>query len=210
MMLAHYHGQIWNASEVGRSLGEAHTTVKRHLDILSGAFMVRQLQPWFANVGKRQVRSPKIYLRDSGILHALLGMRAFAALESHPKLGASWEGFALEQAILAAGERNAYYWATQAGAELDLLLMLHGKHYGIEAKYGDAPRATKSMNIAIDDLGLQKLYVVYPGAQRYAIDKKIEALPLRNLLTEVETLARGADRKTRRHASTRGSIPVAR
>ncbi len=188
MMIAHYHGQIWNASEVGRSLGEAHTTVKRHLDILAGAFVVRELQPWFANIGKRQVRSPKVYIRDSGILHALLGLPGFAALEGHPKLGASWEGFALEQAILAAGERNAYYWATQAGAELDLLLAIRGRRYGVEAKYGDAPSLTRSMNVAMEDLELQKLYVVYPGSRRYALEKKIEVLPLHELLAEIGAL----------------------
>lgn len=188
MMIAHYHGQIWNASEVGRSLGEAHTTVKRHLDILAGAFVVRELQPWFANIGKRQVRSPKIYIRDSGILHALLGLHGFAALEGHPKLGASWEGFAIEQAILAAGERNAYCWATQAGAELDLLLVLQGKCFGVEAKYGDAPRLTKSMSVAIEDLGLRKLYVVYPGSRSYSLGKKIEVLPLHDLLVEIGAL----------------------
>ena len=198
MMLAHYHGQIWNASEVGRSLGEAHTTVKRHLDILTGAFMVRQLQPWFANVGKRQVRAPKLFIRDSGLLHALLGLGTFAALEGHPKLGASWEGFALEQAILTAGERNAHYWATQAGAELDLLLMLQGRHYGIEAKYSDAPRMTKSMIHATHDLELQRLFVVYPGAQRYALDRKTDVLPLKDLLMELEKLRGGDDAGERR------------
>lgn len=196
MMLAHYHGQTWNASEVGRSLGEAHTTVKRHLDILTGAFMVRQLQPWFANIGKRQVRAPKLFIRDSGVLHALLGLRTFAAIEGHPKLGASWEGFALEQAILAAGDRTAYYWATQAGAELDLLLILEGKHYGVEAKYGDAPRMTKSMAIAIEDLGLQRLYVVYPGSQRYALARKVEVLPLNDLLAEIDALRGRRARQT--------------
>jgi hypothetical protein len=188
MMLAHYHGQIWNASEIGRSLGEAHNTVKRHLDILTGAFVVRQLQPWFENIGKRQVRAPKVYIRDTGILHALLGLRNFAALEGHPKLGASWEGFALEQIILAAGERNAWYWATQAGAELDLLLSLGGKRYGVEVKYGDAPRLTKSMTIAMTDLGLKRLYTVYPGSKRYPLAKNIDALPLDELLTELAEL----------------------
>ncbi|MBI4192272.1 MAG: ATP-binding protein, partial [Betaproteobacteria bacterium] len=198
MMLAHYHGQILNASEIGRSLGEAHTTVKRHLDILTGAFMVRQLQPWFENIGKRQIRAPKIYIRDSGVLHALLGLPSFAALEAHPKLGASWEGYALEQAILTAGERNAYYWATQAGAELDLLLSIGGRRYGVEAKYSDAPRTTKSMNVAIDDLGLHKLHVVYPGSQRYALDKKIEVLPLHDSLAEIKSLrGRKQNRKPR-------------
>jgi predicted AAA+ superfamily ATPase len=166
MMLAHYHGQVWNASEIGRSLGEAHTTIRRHLDVLTGAFMVRQLQPWFANVGKRQIRSPKVFIRDSGILHALLGVRSFVALEGHPKLGASWEGFVLEQLVLSAGERNAYYWGTQAGAELDLLLTLDGARYGVEVKYADAPAITRSMRIAIADLDLKKLFVVYPGPRR--------------------------------------------
>ncbi len=190
MMLAHYHGQIWNASEIARSLGEAHTTVKRHLDILTGAFMTRQLQPWFENIGKRQVRSPKVYIRDTGLLHALLGLRTFAALEGHPKLGASWEGFVLEQAILAAGERNAYYWATQAGAELDLLLNVHGRRYGVEVKYSDAPSLTKSMKIAFDDLRLSRLYVVYPGSQRYALGKNIEVLPLEAMLIQLDTLTK--------------------
>ena len=188
MMLAHYHGQIWNASEIARSLGEAHTTVKRHLDILTGAYMTRQLQPWFENVGKRQVRSPKVYIRDTGVLHALLGLRTFAALEGHPKLGASWEGFALEQAILAAGERNAYYWATQGGAELDLLLNIQGRRYGIEIKYSDAPKLGKSMAIAMSDLQLSRLYVVYPGAKRYTLSKNVEALPLNALLSEIDML----------------------
>lgn len=192
MMLAHYHGQIWNASEIARSLGEAHTTVKRHLDILTGAFMTRQLQPWFVNIGKRQIRSPKVYIRDAGLLHALLGLRTFVALEGHPKLGASWEGFVLEQVILAAGERNAYFWATQAGAELDLLLNLQGRRYGVEVKYSDAPSLTKSMMIAMSDLRLTRLYVVYPGTERYALGKNIEALPLNALLTEIDVLKKRA------------------
>ena len=191
MMLAHYHGQIWNASEFGRSLGEAHTTIKRHLDLLSGAYVVRQLQPWFENLGKRQVRAPKVYIRDTGILHALLGLRTFADLESHPKLGASWEGFVLEQAILAAGERNTWYWATQAGAELDLLCNFNGRRYGVEVKYGDAPRLTKSMHIAMEDLGLVRLYVVYPGAQRYPLTDNIEVLPVTDLLIELDRLRKG-------------------
>lgn len=186
MMLAHYHGQIWNGSEIARSLGEAHTTVKRHLDILTGAFMIRQLQPWFENIGKRQIRSPKVYIRDTGILHALLGLNSFAAVEGHPKLGASWEGFVLEQLIAAAGERNAYFWATQGGAELDLLLTLHGRRYGVEIKYSDAPALSKSMTIAMSDLRLSRLYVVYPGSERYALDKRIEVLSLHAMLTEIE------------------------
>lgn len=195
MMLAHYHGQIWNASEVGRSLAEAHTTVKRHLDILAGAFMVRQLQPWFENIGKRQVRAPKVYIRDSGILHALLGLQDFAQIEGHPKLGASWEGFVIEQLILLAGERNAWYWATQAGAELDLLLDLGGSRYGVEVKYSDAPGLTKSMKVALEDLKLRRLMVVYPGDKRYSLSADVEVLPLEAALDEIRGLARSRGKR---------------
>jgi len=177
-MLAHHHGQLFNSSEIGRSLGESHVTVRRHLDVLVGTLMVRELQPWHENLAKRQVKSPKIYLRDAGILHALLGIQEFGALESHPRLGASWEGFVLDEAIRIAGERNAFFWATQAGAELDLLLTLGGKRYGVEVKYSDAPDLTKSMRIAIADLGLERLFVAYPGAQRYPLDRNAEVLPL--------------------------------
>jgi len=131
VMLAHYHGQVWNASEIGRSLGEAHTTVRRHADLLVGALVVRQLQPWFANIGKREIKSPKLYVRDAGLLHALLGIETFDALESNPKLGASWEGFVIEQVLTAAGDRDAYYWGTQSGAELDLLLTAGGKDHTV-------------------------------------------------------------------------------
>ena len=182
MMLAHYHGQIWNASEISRSLGEAHTTVKRHLDLLTGAFVVRQLQPWFQNLGKRQVKSPKVFLRDSGLLHTLLGIPSFQLLEGHPKLGASWEGFVIEEAIRIVGDRNAYFWATQSGAELDLLVNKNGKKYGIEVKYNDAPGITKSMRIAQQDLKLDKLIVVYPGERRYALAWKVEVVPLAQLV----------------------------
>ncbi len=178
MMLAHYHGQFWNASEVARSLGESHDTIKRRLDILTSALMVRQLQPWYENVGKRQVKSPKVYVRDSGLLHALLEIASLSGLQAHPKLGASWEGFAIEEIIQYAGERNAYFWATQSGAELDLLLTLGGKRYGVEVKYADAPHATKSMHIALADLGLDQLWVVYPGKERYDLHEKITVVPL--------------------------------
>jgi predicted AAA+ superfamily ATPase len=177
-MLAHYHGQLWNASEVSRSLGEAHTTVKRHLDILTGTLMVRQLQPWHENLGKRQVKSPKVYIRDSGLLHALLGIPSFSALEGHPKLGASWEGFAVEEVVRAVGERNAFFWATQAGAELDLLVMTGGRRYGVEIKYADAPALTKSMRIALADLALDRLLVVYPGDVSYQLDERTFVIPL--------------------------------
>jgi uncharacterized protein len=185
LMLAHHHGQIWNASEIGRSLGEAHTTVKRHLDLLCGALVVRQLRPWLENLGKRQVKSPKVYVRDSGLLHALLDVASIAALEGHPKLGASWEGFVLEQAIAAAGERNAYYWATQSGAELDLLLLERGRRIGVEVKYADAPSLTKSMHVARADLGLDRLLVAYPGEVRYALEDWAEVMPVPALLEEL-------------------------
>jgi uncharacterized protein len=181
MMLAHYHGQIWNASELARSLGESHTTVKRHLDILTGALMVRQLQPWHENLGKRQVKSPKIYVRDNGLLHALLGIPSVQFLEGHPKLGASWEGFVLEEILQLVGDRNAFFWATQSGAELDLLLLLGGQRYGIEVKYSDAPGITKSMRVALSDLGLRRLLVVYPGLDSYDLDETVRVVPLQGI-----------------------------
>jgi hypothetical protein len=177
-MIAHWHGQIWNASEIGRSLGEAHVTVKRHLDALTGALMVRQLQPWFENLGKRQVKAPKVYVRDAGLLHALLDLPSPAALDAHPKVGASWEGFVLEELIGLAGERNAYYWRTQAGAELDLLLLLRGRRIGVEVKYADAPAMTRSMHVNLESLKLDRLYVIYPGTEAYLLRPGVEVLPL--------------------------------
>ena len=181
-MLAHYHGQILNASEIGRSLGEAHTTVKRHIDVLCGAFLVRQLQPWFENVGKRQYKSPKVYVRDSGLLHNLLGMQTFTALESHPKLGASWEGFAIEEILRVTGESVTYFWGAQSGPELDLLVMRNGKRIGIEVKYADAPTVTNSMKVSRDTLGLDHLYIVHPGSKAYSLGKGVDVLPLPDLL----------------------------
>jgi predicted AAA+ superfamily ATPase len=189
LMLAHYHGQILNASEIARSLGEGHTTVRRHLDLLCGALVMRQLQPWFENIGKRQIKAPKVYVRDSGLLHALLGTPDLAALRAHPKGGASWEGFAIEQILALVGERNAFFWATQSGAELDLLLMVGGKRIGIEVKFADAPRATKSMAVARQDLKLDRLYAVYPGDARYSLGEHAEAMGLSEALTEVERTA---------------------
>jgi predicted AAA+ superfamily ATPase len=177
-MVAHYHGQIWNASEVGRSLGEAHTTIKRHMDILTRALVVRQLAPFYENLGKRLVKSPKVYVRDSGLLHTMLGVASFPRLEGHPKIGASWEGFVIEQILRQHGERNAYFWATQSGAELDLLLLLGGKRWGVEVKYMDAPGMTKSMQIALADLRLHRLLVVYPGTETYALGEKTTVLPM--------------------------------
>ena len=180
-MIAHSHGQIWNASEFGRSLGEAHTTIKRHLDILSGAMMVRQLQPWFANLGKRQVKSPKIYVRDSGLLHALWGVPSFRALEEQPLMGASFEGFVVEEIARLVGDRNLYFWATPSGAELDLLIHSGGKRFGVEIKYADAPKVTKSMRIARADLDLAHLFVVHPGAGTTPLADGIDAVGVGDL-----------------------------
>ncbi len=200
-MLAHYHGQLFNSSEIGRSLGEAHTTVRRHLDVLAGTLMVRELQPWHESLAKRQIKSPKVYLRDSGILHSLLGIDGIGALQSHPKLGASWEGFVLEEAIRIAGERNAFFWATQGGAELDLLLLVRTKRYGVEVKYSDAPGMTRSMHVAMADLDLERLFVVYPGATRYTLARRVEVMPVDALCDTLRQLGtRQSPRAARRPA----------
>ena len=154
------------------------TAVNRYRDLLSGTFMVRMLPPWFENLGKRLVKSPKVYLRDSGILHFLLGLEEVEELQVHPRYGASWEGFALEQTLVAHGAREAYFFATQRGAELDLMLLRRGRRWGFEFKCTDAPRTTKAMHIAIADLGLEHLWVVYPGSVRYSLTDRITALPL--------------------------------
>jgi predicted AAA+ superfamily ATPase len=177
-MLAHYHGQIWNAAEPARSLGIGESTVRRYLDLMEGLFMVRQLQPWHANLKKRQVKAPKIYLRDTGLLHQLLGIRSLAELEGHPKCGASWEGYAIAQALDRLQPDEAYFWATHEGAELDLLAIKGGRRFGIECKRTDAPRLTPSMRIAMRDLALHRLWVLYPGERRYPLAERIEALPL--------------------------------
>lgn len=181
-MLAHLNGQIWNAADPARSLGVNEGTVRRHLDWLAQTFMVRQLQPWFENVGKRQVKSPKIYFRDTGLLHELLGIGDEAALLGHPRSGASWEAFALEQMLRLAAPDEAWFWATHAGAELDLLMMKDGRRVGVDFKRMDAPRLTPSMRIAMSDLRLDALYAVYPGARRYALAESVEAVPLSALL----------------------------
>lgn len=178
MMVAHYHGQIWNAAEFGRSLGASEATARRYLDILAGAYMVRVLPPWFENIAKRQIKSPKIYIRDSGILHGLLQLGALSEVQSHPKLGASWEGFAIEQTIRLLDTRDAYFWATHSGAELDLVVHVGGKRYGFEIKYADAPGMSRSMQVAVHDLALDHLWVIYPGRHEYALDERVSALPL--------------------------------
>ncbi|MBL0148579.1 MAG: ATP-binding protein [Ideonella sp.] len=181
-MLAHYHGQIWNAADPARSLGVGENTVRRYLDWLTQAYLVRQLQPWFANLGKRQVKAPKIYLRDTGLLHELMGIADPAALARHPKSGASWEGFALDQVLRIARPDAAYFWATHAGAELDLLMLKDGRRVGVEFKRADAPGLTPSMRIAMTDLGLDALYVVCPGTRRYGLADGIEVVPLAALV----------------------------
>ena len=178
-MLAHYHGQTWNSSELARSMGVSDKTVRTWLDILTGTFMVRQLPPWFENLAKRQVKAPKVYLRDSGLLHSLLNLPDRHALLGHPRVGASWEGFALEQILRALRPTEAYYWATHNGAELDLLFTHRGRRYGVECKFNEAPAATRSMRIAIDDLGLSHLWIVYPGTQAFPLGARLSAWPLR-------------------------------
>jgi hypothetical protein len=177
-MLAHYHGQTWNAAEPARSLGVSEPTVRRYLDILSGVFMVRQLLPWYANLKKRQVRSPKIYFRDTGLLHHLLGIRTEKELLSHPKCGASWEGYVIEETIKATDPDEVYFWATHSGAEIDLVLVKNGRMLGVECKRIDAPRITPSMRTAREDLHLEQIAVVYPGTKRYSLGDGVTAVPL--------------------------------
>ena len=180
-MLAHYHGQVWNAAELARAMDVGAAAVNRYRDLLSGTFMVRVLPPWFENLGKRLVKSPKVYLRDSGVLHYLLGIEDAAELPMHPRYGASWEGFALEQTLIVHGAREAYFYATQRGAELDLLLLRRGRRWGFEFKCTDAPKTTKAMHVAIGDLGLEHLWIVYPGTMCYPLTDRITALPLVDL-----------------------------
>ena len=177
-MLAHCHGQIWSAGDPARSLGVSEPTVRRYLDTLTQTLMVRQLQPWHANLGKRQVKSPKVFFRDAGLLHALLDVTTLGQLLAHPRCGASWEGFALEQVLRLANPDEAYFWATHQGAELDLLMLKGSQRIGVEFKRADAPQVTRSMQIAMQDLKIDSLYVVYPGERRFELAPRIEAVPL--------------------------------
>lgn len=177
-MIAHYHAQTWNGAELARALSVNESTVRRYLDLMSGVFMVRQLPPWFENLGKRQVRAPKIYVRDSGLLHVLLGVANQRDLENHPKVGASWEGYAVEEVLKALRPDEAYYWATHNGAEIDLVLLKAGRRIGVECKRADAPVLTPSMRIALTDLKLDELHVVYPGEKRYELAKKAHVAPM--------------------------------
>lgn len=187
-MLAHFHGQTWNGAELARSLGVSEPTIRRYLDALTDALVVRQLTPWFANISKRQVRSPKVYVRDSGLLHRLLGIGDEVSLLGHPKVGASWEGFVIEQLVTLHRPRDPAFWATQGGAELDLLLDIEGQRVGVEVKRTDRPTITRSMRVALTDLALDHLYVVHAGSERFDLDERVTALPCRDALTGLSAL----------------------
>jgi predicted AAA+ superfamily ATPase len=189
-MLANYHGQIWNASEFGRSFGVADTTVRNYLDLMTSALVIRQLSPWHENISKRQVKAPKIYIADSGVLHTLLGLRTFKDLEGHPKVGASWEGFVLEQVIrhLAARVDECFFWATHGGAELDLLVVRGQRRMGFEIKRTTSPQVTSSMRYALSDLHLRSLDVIHAGERTFPMDKKIRAVAFMRLLQDIEPL----------------------
>lgn len=180
-MVAHYHAQTWNGAELARALAVSQPVVRRYLDALGDALVVRQLQPWFANVGKRLVRSPKVYVRDSGLLHTLLGIGTEAALFDHPKVGASWEGFVVEQIAAMLPQVPLYFWGTHGGAELDLLFVHDGRQIGVEVKRTSTPTVTPSIRNAIADLGLAHVYVVHPGPDRYALSESVTAVPLADL-----------------------------
>ncbi len=177
-MLAHYHGQTWNASEIAASMGISASSTRRYVDLLTHTFMIRQLQPWHENLGKRQVKAPKIYFRDSGLFHCLQHIKSQADLMTHPKLGASWEGYAIEETLRHFRPDESYFWATHNGAELDLLLFKDGKRIGVECKRHDAPKLSASMKIAMEDLKLDQLFVIYPGRNEYRLGESIQVLPL--------------------------------
>lgn len=205
-MLAHVHGSLWNAADPARSLGLSQPTVRHYLDLLTSVFMVRQLPPWHENLAKRQVKAPKVYIRDTGLLHALLGIRSEQNLQRHPKLGASWEGYAIEEVLKLVEPDDSYFWATHGGAELDLLIFKNGRRYGIEVKHQDAPTLTASMRTALADLQLEHLTVLYPGSRDYALAERVTVVPLASLaagdpavvLPDVPVTRRRAPRLPRR------------
>lgn len=187
MMLAHYHGQTVNYSEIGRSFGASDNTIRKYLDLLSSTFMIRQLQPWYENIKKRQVKAPKIYIRDSGIFHTLLGVEHNKDLQFHPKLGPSWEGFAIETIIrhYGADEGESYFWSAYGRAELDLMIFKGTRRIGFEIKHTDTPRITRSLRTAREDLNVDELHIVYPGKERFPLDQGIEAVGLTSILEEI-------------------------
>ena len=190
-MLAHWHGQTWNASELGRAMSASDKTMRRYLDLLTGTFMVRQLQPWFENVAKRQVKAPKVYLRDTGLLHALLEIPSEAALLSHPRIGASWEGFVIEQVLRALRPRNAWFWASHGGGEVDLLVVAEGRRIGFEVKFNEAPTITRSMHQVVDTVRLDHLFVVCPTAHEYPASERISVLPAARVVDLPERIRGG-------------------
>lgn len=185
-MLANYHAQVWNGAELARAFGMSESTVRSYLDVLTGTFMVRQLQPWHENLGKRQVRAPKVYLGDTGILHSLLGISSADALVRHPKVGASWEGFAIDQLVARLGVRRekCFFWSTYQGAELDLLIVT-GKRVGFEIKRTTVPTMTKSMHVALTDLRLDRLDVIYEGDETYPLEDRVRAVPITRIFSDV-------------------------
>lgn len=183
-MVAHVHGQLWNGSEIARSLGVTEPVIRRYLEVLSGAFVLRILPPWFENIAKRQYKTPKVYIRDSGLFHALLGVATHPDLLGRPQLGFSWEGFVVESLIQAAPEAQPYFWRTQGGAELDLLLIRRGKRIGFELKEGDAPGMTKSLHMALTDLRLSRAFIVSPGHRRYRVHERVEVVSLEQAVVE--------------------------
>lgn len=191
MMVAHWHGQIWNAAEFARSLGTSQPTARRYLDLLAGTYLVRVLPPWIEDLKKRQVRSPRIYLRDTGLLHALLDLADAEELDRHPKVGASFAGFAIEQTLAAFGHREGFFWRARTGAELDLLLIRGPRRLGFEVKLSDAPGTTRSMQAALEDLRLDHLFVIYPGNEHYALHDRISALPVSSLPDLPQRVAAG-------------------
>ena len=205
-MLAHVHGSLWNAADPARSLGLSQPTVRHYLDLLTSVFMVRQLPPWHENLAKRQVKAPKVYIRDTGLLHSLLGIQSEQNLQRHPKLGASWEGYAIEEVLKLVEPDDSYFWATHGGAELDLLIFKNGRRYGIEVKHQDAPTLTASMRTALADLQLEHLTVLYPGSRNYALAERVTVVPLASLaagdpavvLPDVPVTRRRAPRLPRR------------
>ncbi len=189
-MIAHYHGQVWNASEFGRSFGVADTSVRNYLDLLTSALVIRQLLPWYENISKRQVKAPKIYISDSGLVHRLLNINTMNDLESHPKSGATWEGFVIDQVIRAidAQDEDCFFWATHAGAELDLLVVKGKTRIGFEIKRTTAPAITPSMRIALSDLNLQRIEVIHAGDNTFQLSEKIRAVALVNLLRDLKKI----------------------
>jgi len=181
-MVAHIHGNVWKASELARSLGSSEPTVKKYIDILAGAFVVRVLPPWFENISKRQLKSPKIYIRDSGLFHTLLGLEDHNALYGHPKYGASWEGFVVEQLISKYGSENAYFWGSHGKAELDFMVIQNGKKYGFEIKITTSPTTSKSMHSAIESLKLESLTIIIPGKEQFGLSSKIKVLGIEKLM----------------------------